>query len=364
MKLGILGGGQLARMLALAGHPLGVSCVVLDPAGDACANVVAEQVVGAYDDPDALGHFAGLVSVATYEFENLPSDSVAQVARQIPVYPSATALAVARDRLLEKNLFRELSIDTPAYAAVDNLVDLRGAVAQVGLPAVLKTRTLGYDGKGQFMLHPESDLEQVWRETGGVPCILESFVPFVREISIIAARARDGDCRFYPVTENTHVGGILRVSEVQPDDCRQAPAEAYARRLLERLDYVGVLALELFDTGEALVANEMAPRVHNSGHWTIEGAATSQFENHLRAVLGLPLGSCALVHGAVAMVNFIGNISAAAAVLAIPGTHLHVYGKSSRPGRKVGHATICGAHADAIASGLAQLQVMATASNT
>lgn len=363
MKLGILGGGQLARMLALAGHPLGVSCVILDPAGDTCANVVAGQVVGAYDDADALDQFAGLVSVATYEFENLPAASVAHVAGHISVYPPVDALSVAQDRLREKHLFGELGIDTPAFAAVDSLADLQAAVATIGLPAVLKTRTLGYDGKGQFVLQEDTDLEQVWHETNGVPCILEAFVPFVREISILAVRGRNGACLFYPVTENTHAGGILRLSVAKANDARQAQAQGYARRLLDRLDYVGVLALELFDTGQSLIANEMAPRVHNSGHWTIEGTVTSQFENHVRAVLGMPLGSCELEHEAVAMVNFIGNIPSVTAVLEIPGTHLHVYGKSGRSGRKVGHATICGSSVDAIASGVAQLQVMALASD-
>ena len=360
MKLGILGGGQLARMLALAGHPLGVSCVVLDPSPDACANVVAGQVVGAYDDADALARFSDLVSIATYEFENLPAESVAQVAEHVSVYPSAEALYVARDRLREKTLFRELGIATPAFAAVDGLDDLQAAVERIGVPSILKTRTLGYDGKGQFIIRPDTNITEVWEQTRGVPCILESFVPFVREISIIAVRNRNGACRFYPVVENTHEGGILRLSMVRPDDARQAEAEAYARILLERLGYVGVMALELFDTGDALVANEMAPRVHNSGHWTIEGAVTSQFENHLRAVLGLPLGSCGLVHGAVAMVNLIGKVPDPEDILNITGAHLHVYGKSARPGRKVGHVTICGPDVASITHGVTELQAMAS----
>ncbi len=360
MKVGVLGGGQLARMLALAGHPLGVSCVILDPAWDACANMVAGQVVGAYDNSAALDDFAHLVPVATYEFENLPVESVARVADQKRVYPSIDALAAAQDRLHEKTLFRELSIDTPAYVAVDSLADLEKAVTEIGVPSILKTRRLGYDGKGQFVLQPDTNLEEVWRATGGVPCIVEAFVPFVREISILAVRAQNGDCRFYPVTENTHTDGILRLSIPQSDDPKQAQAERSARRLLDRLHYVGVLALELFDTGDGLVANEMAPRVHNSGHWTIEGAVTSQFENHLRAVLGLPLGSCELVHGAVAMVNCIGKVPEAESVLGITGAHLHVYGKASRPGRKVGHMTICGPDAATIAHSLAELQAMAS----
>ncbi len=361
MKVGILGGGQLARMLALAGHPLGVSCVVLDPAADACSHVVAGQVLGAYADTEGLDQLAAQADVITYEFENPPAESVSHLAEQLPVYPSAAALAVARDRLQEKTLFRELGIGTPDFAAVDSLSDLEAAVARIGVPSVLKTRTLGYDGKGQYVLREGVDLAAVWQETRGVPCILESFVPFVREISALAVRGRKGDTAFYPVTENTHERGILRVSVPRADDPMQVQAETYARLLLERLDYVGVLALELFDTGDGLLANEMAPRVHNSGHWTLDGAVTSQFENHVRAVAGLPLGLCALCYPAVAMVNFIGTMPEHDAVLSIAGAHLHAYGKTGRPGRKVGHATICGADAESMLHGLRQLQALAKA---
>jgi len=320
---------------------------------------VAGQVVGGYAEADMLDAFAQQIDVATYEFENLPAESVASVAGKVPVYPSAEALAVARDRLKEKTLFRELGIGTPDFAAVDSLADLEAAVARIGVPSVLKTRTLGYDGKGQFVLRADTDLAAVWEETRGVPCILEAFVKFQREISALAVRGRDGAVAFYPVTENTHAGGILRLSVPRSDDPMQAQAENYARLLLEKLDYVGVLALELFDTGDGLLANEMAPRVHNSGHWTIDGAVTSQFENHVRAVLGLPLGACALRHPAVAMVNFIGEMPDADAVLCISGAHLHAYGKAGRTGRKVGHATICGPTDEAIAEGLAKLQALA-----
>ena len=361
MKLGILGGGQLARMLALAGHPLGVSCVVLDPAPDACSNVVADQIVGEYADVDALDQLAARADVITYEFENPPSESVARLSRSRPVYPSVTALAVARDRLQEKMLFRDLGIGTPDFAVVDSLADLEAAVARIGFPSVLKTRTLGYDGKGQFVLRADTDLAAVWQETCGVPCILEGFVDFCREISALAVRGRDGEVAFFPVTENTHADGILRLSVPRAGDPMQGQAENYARLLLEKLDYVGVLTLELFDTGDGLLANEMAPRVHNSGHWTIDGAVTSQFENHVRAVLGFPLGSCALRHPAVAMVNFIGNMPDSGDVLQIEGTHLHTYGKTGRTGRKVGHATICGDAAERIATGLEALQALAAA---
>lgn len=340
MNVGILGGGQLARMLALAGYPLGLKLVVLDPSSDACAAPVATLVLGAFDDQASLEQFAGLVDMATYEFENVPVESVRYLAGKLPVFPSPDALVASRDRLIEKGLFRELGIPTPAFLAVDNLENLKQAVSEIGLPSVLKSRTLGYDGKGQAVLYRSDDVLAAWELLGGVPCILESFVPFSREISVIAARGRSGETVFYPVSENTHRSGILHVSVCKPLDPMQKTAEEYSRRLFDRLDYVGVLALEFFDVGGALLANELAPRVHNTGHWTIEGAWTSQFENHLRAILNLPLGDASAC-GNCAMVNFVGHIPEAAAVLAIPGAHFHDYGKQLRAGRKLGHATVC-----------------------
>ncbi|MFW5813260.1 MAG: 5-(carboxyamino)imidazole ribonucleotide synthase, partial [Fibrobacterota bacterium] len=340
MKIGILGGGQLARMLALAGHPLGFEFVVLDPTEDACAASVAEQVIGAYDDQKMLEQFAESSDVVTYEFENVPAESVRYLTGKVPVYPSPDALAVSRDRLLEKNMFRELGISTPEYAAVDSLEDLKEAVSKIGLPAVLKTRTLGYDGKGQAVLHSTEEIEPAWSQLKSVPCILESFVPFTREISIMAVRGRNGETVFYSVSENTHRGGILHLSVSKPGDQMQHKAEEYSRKLLKRLDYVGVLGLELFDADGTLLANEIAPRVHNTGHLTIEGAQTSQFENHIRAVTGLPLGNTS-ARGFSAMVNFIGEIPDAASVLRIRNAHFHNYGKKPRKGRKLGHVTVC-----------------------
>ncbi|MFP4164891.1 MAG: 5-(carboxyamino)imidazole ribonucleotide synthase [Chitinispirillaceae bacterium] len=340
MKVGILGGGQLARMLALAGHPLGLDFVVLDPAEDACAKAVAQHIKGAYDDEEKLRQFAESCDVVTYEFENVPAESVRFLTGKVPIHPSQDALAFSRDRLTEKNLFRELGISTPEYAAVDSLDDLREAVSKIGLPAVLKTRTLGYDGKGQVVLHSPEEVEPAWNQLKSVPCILESFVPFTREISVIAARSVTGETAYYPVSENTHRSGILHLSVNKPGDEMQKKAEDYIRKLLDRLDYAGVLALELFDADGTLLANEMAPRVHNTGHLTIEGSQTSQFENHLRAVLGLPLGSTS-ARGFSAMVNFIGEIPEAASVLKIRNAHFHNYGKKPRKGRKVGHATVC-----------------------
>jgi len=339
-RIGILGGGQLARMLALAGHPLGLEVAFLDPAPDACAAVVARQVRGPYDDVAKLEELSAWADIFTYEFENVPAQAVhfLEEAQQV-VYPPAKALATSRDRLAEKTLFTSLGIPTPAFAAIESLADLEQAVQRIGLPAVLKTRTLGYDGKGQVVIRQAGDCAAAWELIQGRSAILEAFVPFTREISIIAVRSSTGEEAFYPVTENIHREGILRLSRPRRKDRRQAEAEAYARNILDRLEYVGVLALELFDTPQGLMANETAPRVHNSGHWTIEGSCTSQFENHLRAILGLPLGSTAL-RGASAMINCIGSMPEPEVILAIPGAHYHSYGKEARPGRKVGHYTI------------------------
>jgi 5-(carboxyamino)imidazole ribonucleotide synthase len=358
--IGILGGGQLARMLALAGIPLGLRFVVLDPAPDACASAVAAHVVGGYGDRGALERFAGMADAVTYEFENVPAGSVEYLAGRLPVYPPPRALAVSRDRFTEKSLFVELGIPTPEFCAVDSLDGLRRAVGEVGLPALLKTRTLGYDGKGQSLVKSESGVEEAWARAGGAPCVLEAFVPFTREVSVIAARGRGGETRFYPIGENTHEDGILRHTVCRVNDPMQGAAEELAGRLLEHFGYVGVLALELFDVGGRLLANEMAPRVHNTGHWTIEGAQTSQFENHVRAVAGLPSGGTEAAR-CCAMVNFIGKMPGAAKVLAVDGAHFHDYGKVARPGRKLGHATVCGETGEAVRAGLNKLLELAGA---
>ena len=316
MVVGVIGGGQLGRMLGLAGIPLGLSFRFLDPAPDAPAGAVGELLVGAYDDVDLLARLADGADVVTYEFENVPVEA----ARRVGAVPGPAALEAAQDRLAEKRLFRRLGIPT---ARIDDEVE--------AFPALLKTRRLGYDGKGQRLVdeHPGSDPDHV----------LEELVAFDRELSLIAVRAPDGETRFYPLVENVHEDGILRSSRAPAVDAPQALAEDYAGRVLEELDYVGVLALELFEADGDLLANELAPRVHNTGHWTIEGAVTSQFENHLRAVLGLPLGPTDL-RGEAAMVNLIGTLPPPEAVLAIPGAHLHLYGKEPRPGRKLGHVTL------------------------
>jgi 5-(carboxyamino)imidazole ribonucleotide synthase len=340
--VGILGGGQLARMLALAGAPLGLRFLVMDSVADACAGQVAPLLQADYRDQAALEEFAARVDVATFDFENVPAASAEWLAARVPVYPNPRALAVSQDRLEEKNLFRKLGLATPDFAVVDSLQDLERAVADIGLPAILKTRRLGYDGKGQFRLREAGDVEAAWAELGGVALILERFVAFERELSVLGVRSSTGQFASYPLVENWHASGILSAS-LAPAAVSAGLAEAAleaARTLAAALDYVGVFALELFLVEGRLMANEMAPRVHNSGHWTIEGADTSQFENHLRAVLGAPLGSTA-PRGKSAMLNWVGHLPARDVALGEPAAHWHDYGKSPRAGRKVGHLTLC-----------------------
>ncbi|HEY0230432.1 MAG TPA: 5-(carboxyamino)imidazole ribonucleotide synthase [Dokdonella sp.] len=340
--VGILGGGQLARMLALAGAPLGLRFLVVDSAADACASQVAPLVRADWRDFDTLEDFARRIDVATFDFENVPADTADWLTTHTQVFPNPRALAVAQDRLAEKTLFREIGLDTPAFAAIDSRAELDAAVAAIGLPAVLKTRRLGYDGKGQAVLRAPADADAAWAALGGTPLILEAFVPFEREVSVIAVRSRNGEFRHYPLTQNWHASGILSASLApapRAEGLEQA-AVAHARALAERLDYVGTFALELFVRDGHLLGNEIAPRVHNSGHWTIEGAICSQFENHLRAVLGLPLGDTA-ARGLSVMLNWVGELPSATAVLRESDAHWHDYGKEPRAGRKVGHATVC-----------------------
>ncbi len=339
MIVGVIGAGQLAKMMALAGLPLGMTFVFLDPASNACAGVAGELITGAYDDPALLRELAVRADVITFDFENVPEDSISALSDRVACLPSARALGVSQDRLREKTLFNEIGIPTAKFAPIDSLADLESAVAVIGLPAILKTRRLGYDGKGQVMLLCEEGLAAGWEAVSGAPSILEAVVPFRRELSVIAVRGRDGETRFYPLSENTHRDGILRIAASRPGDQATDEARELVSRLLDELDYVGVLALELFDTESGLVANEFAPRVHNSGHWTIEGAQTSQFENHLRAVCGLPLGDTSAVWDVV-MLNIVGEVPETAAMLSVPGAHLHLYGKEARPSRKVGHVTV------------------------
>lgn len=356
--IGILGGGQLARMLALAGAPLGHRFLVVDNAEDPCAAQVAPSLRADWRDFTALEHFAEQIDVATFDFENVPSETAEWLTAHTPVFPNPAALASAQDRLVEKSLFQEIGLDTPAFAAVDSKQDLESAVERIGLPAVLKTRRLGYDGKGQFVLRAISDIDTAWQAVGGVPLILEAFIPFDFEVSVIAVRSRTGEFRHYPLTRNWHRNGILSASlaPLQGVDALERRVIAHAQALAERLDYVGVFALELFVHGERVLGNEMAPRVHNSGHWTIEGTACSQFENHVRAVLGLPLGDTAAIANSV-MLNWIGEMPDATPVLSESRGHWHDYGKNSRAGRKVGHATLCAENAADLAARLARVSV-------
>ncbi len=359
MRIGILGGGQLGRMLALAGYPLGLHLRVLDPSPEAPAGEVAPHEVAGYGDETALARFAEGLDVVTYEFENVPVAAARALSRHLPVRPAPEALEAAQDRLIEKRAFEALGVPTPPFAPVDTRADLDGALRRIGLPAVLKTRRGGYDGKGQAVLRAEADVGAAWRALGGVPLLVEGFVPFERELSVIAARGIDGDVRVYPLVENVHRDGILRrsIAPAPSSDGRQAEAERHARAVLERFGYVGVLAIELFEAGGRLLASEMAPRVHNSGHWTIEGAETSQFEQHLRAVAGLPLGAAGL-RGHAAMLNLIGGHPDPSDLLRLEGLHLHLYGKAPRPGRKIGHVTVVASDAGRLAERLATLEPM------
>jgi len=342
-------------MLALAGAPLGLRFLVLDTAADACAGQFVPQLTADYRDLDALAAFAKRIDVATFDFENVPADSAGWLASRVPVFPAPRALALAQDRLAEKQLFGELGIPVAPYAAVASRDALEAAAGAIGLPAVLKTRRLGYDGKGQFRLRETGDIAAGWNALGDHEhgLILESWVPFDRELSIIAARSETGEFVCWPVTENWHVDGILSASlaPAPVSDALAPLAVEHARRIAETLGYVGVFALELFQVGDALLANEMAPRVHNSGHWTIEGAECSQFENHLRAVLGLPLGSTQ-ARGVSCMLNWVGALPESGAVLSEPGGHWHDYGKRARDGRKVGHATFRAESAEALSTAL------------
>jgi len=376
MNVGILGGGQLGYMLALAGYPLGLQFRFLDPSPEAPVGRIALRVNADFTNADALERFANGLDRVTYEFENVPVESVKILAERVPVFPPPKALEVAQDRLREKNLFRELGIATADFLPVRGAHDLDAAIKKLSLPAILKTCRMGYDGKGQWMLRtaedalrakaemsaPISTTSEAPRSTNeapSAPYVLERFVPFSRELSILSVRSSAGEIIFYPLVENHHREGILRLSLAPAPHLEtktQHAAEDAARRVLEALDYVGVLAIELFELDGKLLANEMAPRVHNSGHWTIEGAVTSQFENHLRAVCGFPLGSTATL-GHSAMLNLIGETPAPADVLAIPDAHLHLYGKSPRPGRKLGHVTLHASSAKHLGEQLSSLPV-------
>jgi 5-(carboxyamino)imidazole ribonucleotide synthase len=339
-KIGVIGAGQLGQMLGYAGQSLGLEFVFLDPADKPPAATVGPVLKYAFDSDEGLKKLASETDVITYEFENVPVAALAKLSPDTVVYPPAEALEHAQDRVAEKSLFGSLDIPVAPYRAVDTVDDLRKAADALGLPIVLKTRRLGYDGKGQIIVRDAADIENAVAELGGSALVAEQWVPFDREVSAIGARNVSGDIAVYPLTENEHRNGILSVSRAPAvAGALGETATAYLTRLLNRLDYVGVLALELFVVGDRLLANEFAPRVHNSGHWTIEGAETSQFENHLRAILDMRLGSTAM-RGCAGMLNLIGNLPADCDALRSGPWHLHDYGKDPRPGRKLGHATV------------------------
>jgi len=340
MTVGVLGAGQLGRMLALAGYPLGLDFLFLDREPGTPAHQVAPALCGSFTDAALLAQLAARCGVVTFDWENVPAEALDILEPQVRIAPPRAALATAQDRLLEKQLFAQLGIATNASRAVDSPADLQHAIREIGLPGVLKTRRLGYDGKGQCALRAPADAARAWRELGGVPLLYEQHVAFDYEVSAIGVRGADGAFAMYPLNRNLHRDGILRLTLAPWKAPRlEAAARRALRRIMEHFDYVGVLAVEFFVRRGMLLANEMAPRVHNSGHWTIEGAQTSQFENHLRAVAGLPLGGTA-ARGHCAMVNLIGRMPDRAALLRQRGLHLHDYGKTARPGRKLGHVTI------------------------
>lgn len=339
-KIGVVGAGQLGLMLGQAGEKLGVECIFLDPADNPPAAAVGEVLKYAFDDMDGLQKLLAASDLITYEFENVPVAAMEALCSDTTVFPPPSALRSAQDRLVEKEMFLGLDIPVPRYQTVDSDDDLRNACYEIGLPLVIKTRRMGYDGKGQMVMRRIAEIEKVMQTLGNADLIAEEMVPFDREVSAIGARSQAGDIVCYPLTENHHEEGILRTSRALVDPGPLADvASEYLDKLLRHLNYVGVVALELFEIDGQLKANEFAPRVHNSGHWTIEGSTTSQFENHLRAALDDGLGAVDMT-GTAGMINLIGSVVEASDLQEIPDTYLHLYGKEPRPGRKLGHITI------------------------
>ena len=339
-KVGIIGAGQLGQMLGFAGLRMGLKFVFLDPSDNPPAAVVGPVLKYPFDSEEGLARLAAETDIITYEFENVPVTAIEGIASKTLIFPPAQALKHAQDRMAEKSLFESLNIPVPGFRSIESPADLKLAVEEIGLPVVLKTRRLGYDGKGQFIVRGETEIETAVTALGGKDLIAEEWVPFDREISAIGARNPSGEIVHYPLTENQHDNGILSASRapaIVPN--LEKTAQEYLAAILDHLDYVGVLALELFVSGDRLLANEFAPRVHNSGHWTIEGANTSQFENHLRAILDMPLGDTGM-RGFAGMLNLIGEMPIERAPFDEGPWHVHDYGKAARPGRKLGHATV------------------------
>ena len=340
MTIGIVGGGQLGRMMALAGYPLGLDFLFLDRSADTPAAQIAPTLVGEFTDRKLLRELARRSEVITFDWENVSIESLRALGRSASIAPPLAALAMSQDRVAEKKLFNKLEIPTTRYAAVESQASLVRALRDVGLPGVLKTRRLGYDGKGQAVIRSIEDAWLAFERLRGSPLIYEEFVPFDYEVSIIGARNRQGETVIYPLNRNLHRDGILRLTRAPwGAPALQRRAATHLRRVLEHFRYEGILNIEFFVRGGRLLANETAPRVHNSGHWTIEGAATSQFENHLRAILGLPLGATT-VRGHAAMINLIGRMPSRDALIGEDELHWHDYGKTEREGRKLGHITL------------------------
>ncbi len=342
MKIGILGAGQLGRMMAISGYPLNHQ-FGFSGATNNEPSALLGRMFALEDNADYIESLVAFADVITYESENTDVDMVAEISKNIPVYPGEKSLFTTQHRGREKALFEQLNIPCAPYRMINSLADLTQAISDIGLPAILKTATEGYDGKGQFLIRHKDQIKEAFDSMQGVESILEGLVDFKRELSLIAVRGIDNDHRYYPLVENTHHNGILRLT-IAPaqalDPNIQKTAERYMQMLLDEMDHVGVLTIELFETAHGLVVNEMAPRVHNSGHWSIEGANTSQFENHIRAISGMPLGDTTLTHAFSAMINIIGNIGLTDIALSMPNAHLHLYDKSERADRKLGHINL------------------------
>jgi 5-(carboxyamino)imidazole ribonucleotide synthase len=364
MKVGIVGAGQLGRMLGLAAIPLGIECVFLERQAEAPARAVGRVLVGDLDDPGAVSRLASEVDVLTTEIENVAPEALSAATAHCAVHPAPAAVAAAQDRLLEKQLFAAHGVPTAPYVRIDSAADLTAIESIVGWPAVIKSRRLGYDGRGQRVVESLAQAQAAFADLGGVPAIAEGWIRFEREVSLICVRGRDGSSAYYPLCENTHHEGILaRTVAPYGNAVLQQQAEAWAASLLGHFGYVGVLTIEFFVTDQGLVANEMAPRVHNSGHWTIEGAETSQFENHVRAVAGLPLGSAA-ARGHAMMLNLVGVMPDRPALLRCQGLHLHDYGKQPRPGRKLGHCTLVDANRDRLLARAGAVEALIAQANS
>lgn len=341
-RIGVLGAGQLGRMLAIAGYPLGQKFGFYGMSDDEPSALLG-QMYKQSEQAESLASLVEFADVITYESENTCIETVREIAKKTPVYPAEKSLYISQNRGREKGVFDQLGIPCAPYQVVDSLDSLKVAVAEIGLPAVLKTTTEGYDGKGQFVLKDENQIDQAWLEIGGRELILEGFVDFQRELSMVAVRNANNEHVYYPLVQNVHHEGILRYTIAPARDVSeetQQKAEAYMQSLLDELDHVGVLTLELFETVDGLVANEMAPRVHNSGHWTIEGALTDQFQNHVRAITGMPLGATTPRQPLAAMINIVGITGPVEKVLAMPNAFLHLYDKEERAGRKLGHINV------------------------